>query len=309
MKVLPPAPEAPSDSPPSTPPALELAVVPHIYSASEPSPPLSASSYPSVQEYVKQDYQDAVTVASYFDPRGACRAFHAGPLSAPEELLSCPSAVMRDLRRDSCDNTSGSEHGPCPPENHIYVPSSGALVMTGSHAMNGLSNSATYTMYGTFAPPTHSSPNHPPTQSSNASTCVDMPLVQPHPRDNLSTHGQPLCTNISSNHPHISPVTPTESPSPVSSLSRSSQSSEHSPHLLYQKHTFSPVIANGMIDPLPGPPRPTQHQAPATEHYHTMGLMSSGGIYNHGSTTAPWQHLTSDARETAAMHGGVGFAL
>jgi hypothetical protein len=46
MKVLPPAPEAPLDSPPSTPPALELAVVPHIYSASEPSPPLSASSYP-----------------------------------------------------------------------------------------------------------------------------------------------------------------------------------------------------------------------------------------------------------------------
>lgn len=312
QKVLPPAPEAPSDSPPSTPPALELAVVPHIYSASEPSPPLSASSYPSVQEYVKQDYHNAVTASSYFDPRGSRRAFDAAPLSSPEELLSpaCPSAVMRDLRRDSCDNTSGNEHGPFPPKNHIYVPSSGALVMTGSHAINGLSNTATYTMYGTFAPP-HSPPDHAPTApSSNASMCVDVPLTRPQPRDNPSnTQRQPLCTNIPSNHSHISPVTPSESPSPVSSLSRSSQSSEDSPHLLYQKHNFSSAIVNGMTDPLAGPPRPTQLQASATEHYYHMGLIPSDGTYSRGSTTAPWQNVLSDARGTSAMHGGVGFVL
>jgi hypothetical protein len=313
MKVLPPVPEAPLDSPPSTPPALELAVVPHIYSASEPSPPLSASPYPSVQEYVKQDYQTTVTVPSYLDPRGSRRAFDVGPLSAPEELLSptCPSAAMRDLRRDSCDNTSGNEHGPFPPKNHIYVPSSGALVMTGSHAINGLSNTATYTMYGTFAPP-HSPPDHAPTvQSSNASMCVGVPLVRPQPRDNPSdAQIQPLCTNIPSNHSHVSPVTPSESPSPVSSLSRSSQSSEDSPQLLYQKHNFSPAIMNGMTDPLRGPPRPTQLQASATEQYYHMGLIpSDGSTYSRGSTTAPWQNVLSDARGTSAMHGGVGFVL
>ena len=302
MKVLPPAREAPSDSPPSTPPALELAVAPQIYSASEPSPPLSASSYPLVQEYVKQDYQNAVTASSYFDPRGPRRAFGVGPLSAPEELLSpaCPSAVMRDLRRDSCDNTSGNGHGPFSPKNHIYVPSSGALVMTGSHAINGLSNTATYTMYGAFVPPTHSPPDHAP-------MCVDVPLVQPQPRDNPSdTQGQPLYTNIPSHHSHISPVTHSESPSPVSSLSRSSQSS---PHLLYQKDNFSPAIANGMTDPLRGPPRPTQLQTSATEHYHQMGLFPSDGTYSRRSATAPWQNVLSDARGTSAMHGDVGFVL
>lgn len=311
MKVLPPAPEAPPlDSPPLTPPALELAVVPHIYSASEPSPPLSALSYPSMPEYVKQDYQNAVTASSYFDPRGSRRAFDVGPLSAPEELLSpaCPSAVMRDLRRDSCDNTSGNEHGPFSPKNQIYMPSSGALVMTGSHAINGPSNSVTYTMYGTFATPP---PDHAPTaQPSNASMCVDVSLVQPQPRDNPSnTQRQSLCTNIPSNHSHISPVTPSESPSPVSSLSRSSQSSEHSPHLLYQKHNFSPAIVNGMTDPLRGPPRPTQLQASTTEHYHHMGFIPSDGTYGRGSTSAPWQDVLSDARGTSAMHGGVGFVL
>ena len=313
MKVQPPTPEAPLDSPPSTPPALELAVVPHIYSASEPSPPLSASSYPLVQEYVKQDYQSAVTASSYFDPRGSHRAFDVGPLSAPEELLSpaCPSAVTRDLRRDSCDNTPGNEHGPFPPKNQIYVPSSGALVMTGSHAINGLSNSVTYTMYGTFATPTHPPPDHAPTvQPSNASMCVDVPLVRPQPRNNPSdTQRQPLCTNIPSNYSHISPVTPSESPSPVSSLSRSSQSSDHSPHLLYQKHNPSPAIVNGMTDPLRGPSRPTQLQASPTEHYHHMGLIPSDRTYSRRSTTAPWQNVLSDARGTSAMHGGVGFVL
>jgi hypothetical protein len=311
MKVLPPAPEAHLDSPPTTPPALELAVVPRVYS-SEPSPPLSASPYPSAQEYVKQDYQDAVTAAYYFDPRGSRRAFDPGPLSPPEELLSppCPSAVMRDLRRDSCDNASGNEHGPFPSKDHIYVPSSGALVMP-SHAINGFSNTVTYTMYGTFGPSTHPPPNHtPPTQSSNTSMCVDVSLVQPQPRDNPSdTQGRPLCSSIPSNQPHMSPVTPSDSPSPVSSLSRSSRGSEHSPHLLYQKPNFPTAIANGMTDPLRGPPRPTQFQPSAIEHFHPLGLIPSEGIYNRGSTIAPWQNLLSDARGTSAMHGGVGFVL
>jgi len=298
------------DSPPSTPPALELAVVPHIHSAPEPSPHLSASPYPPVQEYVKQDYQDAVTASSYFDPRGSRRVFDAGPLSAPEELLSptCPSAVMRDLRRDSCDNTPGNEHGLFPPKTHINVPSSGPLVMTGSHAINGLSNTATYTMYGTFAAPTHSPPNHASlTQSSNLSMCVDLPLRGNPPASN--TQGQPLCTSISSNQPHLLPATPSNSPSPVSSLSRSSQSSGHSPHLLYQKHNFPLAIVNSMTDPPRGPPRPTQLQASSIEHYHPLGLIPSEGIYSRGSTTAPWQNVLSDARGTSAMHGGVGFVL
>jgi hypothetical protein len=310
MNVLPPAPETPLDSPPITPPALELAVVPHVYSASEPSPPLSASPYPSVPEYVKQDYQDAATAAYYFDPRGSRRAFDPGPLSSREELLSptCPSVAMRDLRRDACDNASGNEHGPFPPKDHIYVPSSGALVMTGSHAINGLSNTATHAMYGTFTPSTHSPPKYaPPTQSSNASMCVDVSLDQQRPRGHpIYAQGQPLRTSISSSQLHMSPITPFDSPSPVPSLSQSSQGSEHSPHLLYQKHEFSRAISSGMTDPPRGPPRPTQIQASSTENYHFLGLIPSGDIYGRGSTTAPWQNLLSDAR---GMHGGVGFVL
>ncbi|KAI0254657.1 hypothetical protein BJV78DRAFT_1120506, partial [Lactifluus subvellereus] len=65
---VPPASEASLDSPPSTPPALELAFVPRVYSASEPSPPLSAWPYPSAQEYVKQDYLDPAAPSRYFDP-------------------------------------------------------------------------------------------------------------------------------------------------------------------------------------------------------------------------------------------------
>ena len=305
MNVLPPTPETPLDSPPITPPALELAV-PHVYSASEPSPPLSASPYPSVPQYVKQDYRNAATAPYYFDPRGSRRAFDPGPLSSREELLSptCPSAVMRDLRRDACDNASGNEHGPFPPKDHIYVPSSGALVMTGSHAINGLSNTATYAMYGTYAPSAHSPPKYaPPTQSSNVSMCVDVSLDQQQLRGDQSyTQGPPLRTSISSNQHHMSPVTPSDSPSPVLSLSQSSQGSEHSPHLL---HDFSTAIANGMTDPLRGPPRPTQLQASSTEHYHPLGFVPSGDIYGR-STTAPWQNLLSDAR---GMHGGVGFVL
>lgn len=314
VKALPLAPEAPLDSPPSTPPALELAVVPRVYSASEPSPPLSALSYPPVEEYIKQDYQDIVTSSRCFDPRGSPRpVFDTGRPPPSEELLSpiCPSLVMRGLRRDSCDNTSGNEHGPFPPQNHIYVPpSAGALVMTGSHAINGMSNTATYGMYGTYIPLTHPPPNHAPsTQSSNVSMRADVSLVHPQPRDgHIDSQGQPSCSGTSSNRPQISLATSSDSPSPVSSLSLSSHSSEHSP-LLYQKHHFSMAVSNGMTYPLRGPPQPTQFQITATEHYHHSDLIPTEEIYSRGNTTAPWQHSLSDARGISAMHTGVGFIL
>jgi hypothetical protein len=112
--------EAPLDSPPSTPPALELACVLHVYSTSESSPPLSALLYPSAQEYLKPDYQDGPTPLHYFDPHGSPRhPAEAGHLSVPKQLQlqllappPCPSTVMGGLHCDSCDNASGSEHGP-----------------------------------------------------------------------------------------------------------------------------------------------------------------------------------------------------
>jgi len=307
VKALPPAPEALLDSPPSTPPALELAVVPRVYS--EPSPPWSALSYPSVREYVKQDYQDAVPVSHYFDPRGSPRrAFDAGRPPAPEELLSptCPSEIIRGVRRDPCDNGSGNEHAP--PQDHIYVPSSGALLMTGSHA---LSNTAPYAMYGTFVRSTQPPLNHtPPTQSSDASMRIDVSFLQPRAQAEPSdTQGQPLYTGIPSNQPHISPVTSSDSPSPVSSLSLSPHSSGHSPSL-YQKPQFTMAVANDMTYPLRGPSQPTQLQASATAHYHpTSELIAVDEMYNRGSTTTPWQNSLSHVRGIPATHGDVGFVL
>ncbi|KAH9965969.1 hypothetical protein BC827DRAFT_1181288 [Russula dissimulans] len=309
VKALPPTPEASLDSPPSTPPALELAVVPHVYS--EPSPPWSALSYPSVREYVKQDYQDAVPVSHYFDPRGSPRrAFDAGRPPAPEELLSptCPSEVIRGVRRDPGDNASGSEHGP--PQDHIYVPSSGALLMTGSHAINGLSNTAPYAMYGTYARSTQPPLNHtPPTQSSDASMRIDVSFLQPRARAGPSnTRGQPLYTGIPSNQSHISPVTSSDSPSPVSSLSLSPHSPEHSPSL-YQKPQFTMAVANDMTYPSRGPSQPAQLQASAPTHYHPPELIPVEEMYPHGRTTTPWQNSLSHVRGVSATHGGVGFVL
>ncbi|KAI9508909.1 hypothetical protein F5148DRAFT_826512 [Russula earlei] len=305
---LPPPPQAPSGSPPSTPPALELAVVPGLYSASEPSPHLS---YSSVQEYVKQDYQDAVPISHYFDPRGSPRrAFDAGSASAPEALLSatCPSEVMRGLRRDSCDNAPGNEHGTFPPQDRIYVPSSGALLMTGSHALNGISNSATYTMYDTYVPSNHPPTNDtPPAQANHASVRLDVSFLQPRSRADSDT--QTSCTGIPSNQSHISPVT-SDSPSPVSSISLSPHSSEHSPPL-YQKQHFTVAVANDMTYSLRAPSQSTQLQATATAHYHPSGLVSTGEMYNRESTTVPWQNSFSHvhARGITATHGGVGFVL
>jgi hypothetical protein len=260
--------------------------VPQVYDNSETSPPFSTLSYPTIQEYVKQDYQDNVPASHYFDPRGSPRrAFDAGRPSAPEELLSptCPSLAMRGLRRGSCDNPSGNEHALFPPQNHIYVPSSGPLVMAGSHAINGMSNTTTYAMYGTYGPPTQSPSNHgPPTQSSNASMRVDVSVsvVQPQPRDGpSSTHGQAPYSGTS-NQPHKSPVIPSDSPSPVSSLSLSSHNSEHSPSLYQKRHM---AIASSMIYPPRGPPQQTQVQAAtATEHYHPPNCIPPEDMYHHG---------------------------
>jgi hypothetical protein len=272
-------------------------------------------SYPSVREYVKQDYQDAVTPSHYFDPRGSPhRAFDAGRPSAAEELLSptCPSVVIHGLRRDSCDNASGDDHAPFPPQNHIYVPSSGALVMTGPHAINSMTNTATFTTYGTYVPSTHPPPSHaPPTQSSNAPMRVDVSLAQPQPRDDTRyMQGQLSGTGVPSNQPHISPITSSDSPSPVSSLSLSSHSSEHSPSL-YQKHHYTMAIASDLTYPLRGPPQPTQIQVTPLEVYHPSDLVPTQGSYNRGSTSLPWQNPLSAARGISAMHGhgGSGFVL
>jgi hypothetical protein len=314
VKTLPPPPEVPSDSPPSTPPALEFAIVPHVYETSESSPLLSALSHPSVQEYVKQDYQDAHPASHYFDPRGSPhRALDAaGHPPAPEEILSptCPSLVMPGLRRGSCDNTSGNGRAPFPPQNHIYVPSSGPLVMTGSHAINGMPNTTTYPMYGTYVPPTHPPPNHPPpSQSSNTSMRVDVSLVQPQPRVGPSgIRGQLPYSSVLSNQPHSSPVT--SSPSPVSSLSISSHNSEHSPSL-YQKRHLPIAIPNGIPYPPQGSTQPTQLQASATEHYRPSNFIPTEEVYNHGGTTvtAPWQNSLHDAKGMSAPHEGVGYFL
>ncbi|KAH9977821.1 hypothetical protein BGW80DRAFT_1455977 [Lactifluus volemus] len=309
---VPPTREASLDSPPLTPPALEQAFVPRVYSASEPSPPLSALPCPSAQEYLEQqDYQDATAPSRYFDPRGPpCRPVDASRPSVPEQLLlnpPCPSAAMGGLRPDSCDNTSGTEHGSYSPQNHIFVPPSGGLLMTGSHAINGMSNP--FSIYGAYAPPTHPPPNQvPSTQSSDVSIHANVSLVEPQPQSDLrSTQAQSLRTVIATNPPHLSPVPSSNSPSPVSSLSISSHSSDHSP-LLYQKPNFPIPPANGVTYGLPGPPQSTQLQAPATERYHPSQLISE--IYNRVNPTASWQSSISDARRNPAVHGeGAEFVL
>ncbi|KAI0307198.1 hypothetical protein B0F90DRAFT_1686153 [Multifurca ochricompacta] len=304
---VPPVPETLTDSPPSTPPALELAFVPRVYSASEPSPPLSTLPilYPPTQEYVKQDYQDATTPSPYFDPRGSPRrAFDARCASAPEQLTSpstCPSAAMDGLRHDSCDNPSSDEHSPFNHQNHIYPPSSGALVITESHAINDMSSAVTYGMYGAYAPPTHPPPPNrvPLTQSSDTPLHTDVSIVQPQPRSN-----QPLTSNVPSNQAHISPVPSSNSPSPVSSLSMSSHSSEHSSSL-YQKHDYNMATVNGLTYSLPGPPQSTQIETEyvATTHYHSSQLIPTESIYGRGVATAPWENSLSDTRGIPGAHG------
>jgi hypothetical protein len=258
---VPPTREASLDSPPSTPPALEPACTPCVYSASEPSPLLSALLYPSAQEYLKLDYQDGPTPSHYFNLRGSPRhPAEAGHPSVPEQLQlqllappPCPSTVMGGLRHDSCDNASGSEHGPYSPPNHIYVPPSGGLLMARSHSINSMSNPAPYTIYSAYVLLAHPPPNPvPPMLSSDISMHTNVSPVEPQPHSDLrGIQEQPLRTIVTTNQPHLSPIPSSDSPSPVSSLLLSSPSSEHSP-LLYQKPNFTIPPVNGVTYTLLG---------------------------------------------------------
>jgi hypothetical protein len=288
-----PVPEALRDSPPSTPPALELAFVPRVYS-SEPSPSISNLSilYPPVQEYIKQDFQEAVPQPHYFDPRGSP---HCG------------------FPRDSCVQSAGSELGSFSPQHRIYTPSSGCLVMTGSHTISDMPNTATYGVYGACLPPDHPPPNRlSPTRSIVSSMHADVSLVQPQPRSNLhNRRALPLHTNLQSIQSHLSPVPSPNSPSPVSSLSMSSHSSEHSPSA-YQKHNLTATAVSGMTYPLPESSQLTQVQNDyaITEHYHSSQLIPTEAEYSRAMSTASWQNRLSDVRGMPATPGdGVGFVL
>ena len=287
----PPVSEAPPDSPPSTPPALELAFVPRVYS-SEPSPYMSNVSilYPPVQEYVKQDYQDAVPQPRYFDPRGSP---HCG------------------FPRDSCVQPAGSELGSYSPQHRIYTPSSGCLVMTESHTISDMPNTATYGAYGACPPPNHPPPHRlSPTRSIDPSMHADVSLVQPQPRSNLhNRQGLPLHTNLQLIQSHLSPITSPDSPSPVSSLSMSSHSSEHSPSA-YQKHNLTTTAVSGMTYPLPEPSQQVQNDYTITEHYHSSQLIHAEAEYGRAMPTASWQNRLSDVRGMPVTPGeGVGFVF
>jgi hypothetical protein len=277
-----PVPDVPPDSPPSTPPALELAFVPHVYS-SEPSPSMSNPSilYPPAQEYVKQDYQEAVPRPHFFDPRGSP---HCGvPLDARVQ-------------------PAGSELGSFSPQHRIYASSAGSLVMAESHPINDMPRTATYGVYGACPPPNHPLPDRlSPAQSINTSMHADVSLVQPHPRSNL--RGPPLHTNLQSIQSHQSPIPSPNSPSP--SLTMSSHSSEHSPSA-YQKHNLTTAAVSGMRYP---PPQ-VQNDYTITEHYHSSQFIPPEAEYSRAISTAPWQNRLSDVRGMPATPGeGVEYVL
>jgi hypothetical protein len=280
----PSVPEAAPDSPPSTPPALELAFVPRVYS-SEPSPSMSNLSilYPPPQEYVKQDYQEAVPQPHYFDPRGS------------------PNC---GFPRDACIQPAGSELGSFSSQHRIYTSSAGGLVMAESNPISDMSNTATYGVYGACPPPNHPPPDRlSPTQSIDTSMHADVSLVQPQPRSNL--RGLPLRTNLQSIQPHQSPIPSPNSPSPVSSLSMSSHSSEHSPSA-YQKHNLAATAVSGMRYP---PPQ-VQNDYTITEHYHSSQFLPTEAEYRRAISTSSWQNRLSDVRGMPATPGeGVEFVL
>ncbi len=245
--------------------------------------------YPPVQEYVKQDYQEAVPQPHYFDPRGSP---HCG---------------------FSRDQPAGSELGSFSPQHRIYTPSSGGLGMTESHAISDMPNTATYGVYGACPPPNHPPPDRlSSTQSIDRSMHADVSLVQPQPRSNFhNRQGLPLHTNLQSIQPHLSPIPSPNSPSPVSSLSMSSHGSEHSPSA-YQKHNLTTTAVSGMTYPLPEPSQLTQVQNDytMTEHYHTSQLIPTEAEYNRAISTASWQNRLSDVRGMPATPGeGVEFVL
>ena len=277
----PPVPDAPPDSPPSTPPALELAFVPRVYS-SEPSPSISNLPilYPPAQEYVKQDYQEAVPQPHYFDPRGSP---HCG------------------FPRDTCVQPAGSELGSFSPQHRIYTSSAGGLVMAESNPISDMPNTATYGVYGACPPPNHLPDRFSPTQSIDTSMHADTSLVQPHPRSNL--RGLPLRTNLQPLQSHQSPIPSPNSPSP--SLSMSSHGSEHSPSA-YQKHNLTTTAVSGMRYP---PPQ-VQNNYTITEHYHSSQFIPTEVEYSRAIPAASWQNRLSDIRGMPARPGeGVEFVL
>ncbi|KAN0131345.1 hypothetical protein V8E53_010722 [Lactarius tabidus] len=280
----PPVPEAPPDSPPSTPPALELAFVPRVYS-SEPSPSMPNLSilYPPAQEYVKQDYQEAVPHPHYFDPRGS---------------------PNYGFPRDTCVQPAGSELDSFSPQHRIYTSSTGGLVMAESNPISDMPNTATYGVYGACPPPNHPPPDRlSPAQSIDTSMHADVSLVQPQPRSNL--RGLPLHTNLQSIQSHQSPIPSPNSPSPVSSLSMSSHSSEHSPSA-YQKHNLTATTVSGMRYP---PPQ-VQNDYTITEHYHSSQFLPTEAEYSRAISTSSWQNRLSDVRGMPATPGeGVEFVL
>lgn len=283
----PPA-EAPPDSPPSTPPALELAFVPRVYS-SEPSPSMPNLSilYPPTQEYVKQDYQEAVPQPHYFDPRGSPNYGYP---------------------RDACAQPAGSELDSFSSQHRIYTSSAGGVVMAEANPLSDMPNTTAYGVYGACPPPNHPPPPPPPdhlspTQSIDTSMHADVSLVQPQPRNNIRR--LPLHTNLQSMQSHQSPIPSPNSSSPVSSLSMSSHSSEHSPSV-YQKHNLTTTAVNDMRYP---PPQ-VQSDYNITEHYHSSQFLPAETEYSRAISTAPWQNRLSDVRGMPATPGeGVEFVL
>lgn len=274
----PPVP-APPDSPPSTPPALELAFVPRVYS-SEPSPSIL---YPPAQEYIKQDYQEAVPHPHYFDPRGSPNyGFH----------------------RDTCVQPAGSELGSFSPQHRTYTSSAGGLVMAESNSLCDMPITATYGVYGACPPPNHPPPDRlSPTQSIDTSMHADVSPVQPQPRNNIRR--LPLHTNLQSIQSHQSPIPSPNSPSPVSSLSMSSHSSEHSPSV-YQKPNLTTTAVSGMRYP----PPLVQSDYTITEHYHSSQFLPTESEYSRAIPTASWHNRLSDVRGMPATPGeGVEFVL
>ncbi|KAH9045444.1 hypothetical protein EDB85DRAFT_31979 [Lactarius pseudohatsudake] len=248
--------------------------------------------YPPAQEYVKQDYQEVVPQSHYFDPRGSPQC---------------------GFPHDSCGQPAGSELGSFSPQHRIYTPSSGGLVITESHAMSDMPDTATYGVYGACPPPNHHLLDRlSPTQSIDIdrSMHADASIVQPQPRSNLhNRHGLPLHTNLQSIQSHLSPIPSPNSPSPVSSLSMSSHSSEHSPSA-YQKHNLTTAAVSGMTYTLPEQPQLTQVQNDytITEHYHTSQLIPTDAEYHRAISTVSWHNRSSDVRGMPAGEG-VEFVL
>ena len=246
--------------------------------------------YPPVQEDVKQDYQEALHQPHYFDPRGSPQC---------------------GFPRDSCVQPAGSELGSFSPQHRIYTPP-GCLAMTESHTMSDMPNTATYGVYGACPPPNHPPPNRLSPMRSIDPSIHDVSLVQPQPRSNLhNRQGLPLHTNLRSIQSHLSPIPSPNSPSPVSSLSISSHSSEHSPSA-YQKHSLTTTAVSGMTYPLSEPSQLSQVQNdyPITEHYHSSQFIPTEAEYSRTMSAASWQDRLSDVRGMPATPGeGVGFVL